>query len=458
MELKVEELVCAVGGVLLAGDPQTEITSVSSDSRRVREGALFIPWRGERFDGHDYIAAAFEAGAAAALTERRIPDVPEGRCCILVGCVGDALRALAKYWRERFSLPVVQITGSTGKTTAKEMIASVLSEKYKTLKTFENQNGELGTPLLLLSLTAEHETAVVETGMDRAGQIRSLGELVQPHVAVIVNVGVAHMEFLGSRENIRRAKCEIFEHLDADGIAVVNGDDDMLCSLRLPQRTFFCGTGENCNVRVSEIEDRGIDGLSCTVTTEKQSYRLSVPAPGRHMIYAASMATVIGELLGLSEAEIVRGVAHFTAAGDRMRVERLAGGRILLNDSYNANPDSAEAALRTLAATGAKRRLAFLGDMKELGAATEEGHRRIGELAGKLGIDLLFCMGEYCGQYMTDAAKQAGCPDVRHYARREDAYGDLVRAFTEDTALLLKGSHFANRLDLAADYLRSYPF
>lgn len=456
--LTVKEIARTVGGTLLAGDGDTPVFSVTSDSRSVQEGALFIPWKGDRFDGHDFIPDALTAGAVAAFTERDVERPIPGKCYIRVPDVKTALKDLARYRREQVSVPFVQVTGSTGKTTAKEMLATVLSEKYRTLKTVGNFNGELGTPLLLMTLTDEYEAAVVETGMDRAGQIRSLGSLVQPHIAVILNVGVAHMEFLGSRENICKAKCEIFEHLDADGIAVLNGDDDMLQKVRLPQKIYFCGRGENCNVRVTEIDDRGIEGVFCTVTTEKNRYRLHIPAPGVHMIYAASMATVIGEYLGLTGEEIVRGVAAFVPTGDRMRVERLAQGRIMLNDSYNANPDSMEAALRTLAATKAEKRIAFLGDMKELGTATEEAHRRMGTLLGELGIDTLFCTGAFCKAHMAEAARQAGCLDVRWYEKKDDAYGDLTEAFCPDTALLLKGSHFANRLDMAADYLRSYQF
>lgn len=456
--LTVFEITCAVSGKLLAGNEHTEVTSVTSDSRKVSVGALFIPWKGERFDGHDFIDDALSDGAAAALTERELPQYRADKSYILVSDMKKALKALAGYYRSRFILPFVQVTGSTGKTTAKEMIAAVLREKYETLKTIGNFNGELGTPLLLLSLSERHEAAVVETGMDAPGQIRALGEIIRPHFAAIVNVGVAHMERLGSRENILKAKCEIFDYLDRDGVAILNGDDDMLSKLDLPYRTYFCGKGENCNVRISDVSHRGLTDTTCTVTTEKDSYRLTIPAPGDHMPYPAAMALIIAEEMGLNKDEIIRGIASYTTTGDRMRVERLAGGRIMLNDSYNANPQSMEAALRTLATVELRRRIAFLGDMKELGDATESGHNAMGRLAGELGIDVLFCTGPYCRDYMVTAAKEAGVRDVRWYATKDEAYQDLVEVFTERSALLLKGSHFANRLDLAADYLRDYQF
>ena len=454
----VSEITRAVGGKLLAGNAHTAVRAVTSDSRKVSAGALFIPWKGERFDGHDFIDGALAAGAAAALTEKELPQYRADKSYILVSDMKKALKALAGYHRSFFDPAFVQVTGSTGKTTAKEMIAAVLQERYKTLKTIGNFNGELGTPLLLMDLAEEYRAAVVETGMDAPGQIRALGAIIRPHFAVIVNVGVAHMERLGSRENILKAKCEIFENLDEDGAAILNGDDDMLSKLQLPYRTYFCGMGENCNVRISEVSHEGLVSTSCTVRTEKDSYRLTIPAPGAHIPYPAAMAVIIAEEMGLTKEEIIRGIASYTTAGDRMRVERLAGGRIMLNDSYNANPQSMEAALRTLATVDAERRIAFLGDMKELGDATESGHRAIGRLAGELGVDVLFCTGPYCKVYMMDAAKEAGVRDVRWYEEKSDAFKDLVEVFSEQSVLLLKGSHFANRLDLAAAYLREYQF
>jgi len=456
--MTVKELLSAVGGELIAGAPEETFSDVSTDSRTIPAGALFVPLVGERFDGHDYIEKALASGAAGCLCARAPERVPQGGFCIRVGDTLAALGALAAWYRMQFALPVVQITGSVGKTTCKEMIASVLAQRYETLKTEANYNNEIGTPQTLLRLEARHGAAVIETGMDHAGQIRYLGSLVRPTIAVITNVGDMHIEFLGSRENILRAKCEIFEHLAPDGLALMNGDDPLLNTVSVPQRTVRFGRSEGCAVRVTDVDDRGMDGVRCTVTTEKARYALAIPAPGEHMIYAAAAAVAAGEALGLTAEEITRGIAAYEPAGARMRVERLAGGRIVLNDSYNAGPQSMAAGLRTLAKTDAVRRIAMLGDMKELGTLTAQAHRDIGALVGELGLDALLCVGPACRDHMAPAARAAGCADVRWYEKKEDAYADLTAALCPGAAVLLKASHFSGRFDLIADYLRDYPF
>lgn len=458
MNMTVKEILAAVHGTLLQGDENTLVTRISTDSRKMETGSLFLPWRGERFDGHDFIDSAMENGAAGCMTAVVPEALREGKFYIKVDDTRVALKQLAAAYRSRFDIPFVQITGSTGKTTAKEMIATVLSEKYNTLKTIGNFNGDLGTPMILMDLNENHEAAVIETGMDNFGQIRWLGEAVRPHYAVIINIGVAHMEYLGSREGILKAKSEIFENLDADGIAVLNGDDELLNTVNIPQKTLRCGMSEGCNVRIENVEDRGVMGMSCTIRTEKTTYTVEIPAPGIHMCYAAAYAAAIAEQMGLSEEEIVRGIAAYVPAGDRMRVERLAGERVMLNDSYNANPQSMAGAVKILANAGDMKKIAMLGDMKELGGAEREGHEEIGRLVAELGIDHLLCVGKLCHDYMVPAAKEAGCADVRWYETKEAAWEDLLERFTHGSVLLLKASHFSGRFDQVADRLREYPF
>ncbi len=390
--LTVSELLTATGGTLLAGGESAAVTSVSTDSRKAGEGALFIPLTGERFDGHDYIDKALALGAAGCLCARTPAAFLPDKFYIAVPDTRLALKALASWYRGQFDIPFVQITGSVGKTTTKEMIASVVSQRYRTLKTAENFNNDIGTPLTLLGLDDTYEAAVIETGMDHFGEIRYLGEMVRPHIAVITNIGDAHIEFFGSREGILKAKSEIFENLDADGVAILNGDDALLDTVALPQRIVRCGESAHTDVRVSALRDRGIDGIACTVTTERAEYQLNIPAPGRHMIYAASLAVAVGEELGLSVPEIERGVALYEPAGSRMRVHRLSGDRRLLDDCYNANPQSMSAALRVLAASEGKK-IAVLGDMKELGELTESAHRAMGELCAVQGV-ALHALGE----------------------------------------------------------------
>ena len=432
----VAALCAAVGGKLLSGDSAAVVTGVTTDSRAASDGQLFIPLTGERFDGHAYIDSALSAGAAGCLTARVPETMQPGKFYIQVADTRLALKALAAWYRSRFTLPVVQITGSAGKTTTKEMVAAVLSRRYDTLKTQANFNNDIGTPLTLLGLAPQHQAAVIETGMNHFGEIRYLGEMVRPDIAVITNVGDAHIENLGNtRQGILQAKCEIFENLAPDGIAVLNGDDPLLNTVALPQTILRCGRGEGCSVRVTDVDDRGIEGIACTVTTAKASYRLMTASPGGFMIYPMAMAAAIGEALGLTGEEIAAGVAAYVPTGSRMHIIRLPEGRLLIDDCYNANPQAMTEALRLLAVTQTRRRAAVLGDMGELGELTVSAHRAIGALTGELHLDSVIAIGEKA----RDIASAA--PNAQWFPSVEDALPAVRAAFTGGTAMLVKASH-----------------
>ena len=402
----------------------------------MQPGQLFIPLVGERFDGHAYIGKALEGGAAGCLTAREPETLLPGKLYIQVADTRLALKALASWYRDKFDLPVVQVTGSAGKTTTKEMIASVLSQRYNTLRTEGNFNNDIGAPLTLLRLMPEHQAAVIETGMNHFGEIRYLGEMVRPDIAVITNVGDAHIENLGNtRQGILQAKCEIFENLAPDGIAVLNGDDPLLDTVTLPQTILRCGRGEGCSVRVTDVDDRGIEGIACTVTTAKASYRLATASPGGFMIYPMAMAATIGEALGLTGEEIAAGVAAYVPTGSRMHIIRLPEGRLLIDDCYNANPQAMTEALRLLAVTQTRRRAAVLGDMGELGELTVSAHRAIGALTGELHLDSVIAIGEKA----RDIASAA--PNAQWFPSVEDALPAVRAAFTGGTAMLVKASH-----------------
>ena len=432
----VAALCAAVGGKLLSGDSAAVVTGVTTDSRAASDGQLFIPLTGERFDGHAYIDSALSAGAAGCLTARVPETMQPGKFYIQVADTRLALKALAAWYRSRFTLPVVQITGSAGKTTTKEMVAAVLSRRYDTLKTQANFNNDIGTPLTLLGLAPQHQAAVIETGMNHFGEIRYLGEMVRPDIAVITNVGDAHIENLGNtRQGILQAKCEIFENLAPDGITVLNGDDPLLGTVTLPQTILRCGRGEGCSVRVTDVGDRGIEGIACTVTTAKASYRLTTASPGGFMIYPMAMAAAVGEALGLTGEEIAAGVAAYVPTGSRMHIIRLPEGRLLIDDCYNANPQAMTEALRLLAVTQTRRRAAVLGDMGELGELTVSAHRAIGALTGELHLDSVIAIGEKA----RDIASAA--PNARWFPSVEDALPAVRAAFTGGTAMLVKASH-----------------
>ena len=428
------EICAAVGGTLLQ-DSGAPVTGVTTDSRAVQPGQLFIPLVGERFDGHAYISKALDGGAAGCLTAREPETLLPGKLYIRVADTRLALKALASWYRDKFDLPVVQVTGSAGKTTTKEMIASVLSQRYNTLRTEGNFNNDIGAPLTLLRLMPEHQAAVIETGMNHFGEIRYLGEMVRPDIAVITNVGDAHIENLGNtRQGILRAKCEIFENLTPEGIAVLNGDDELLNTVTLPQTILRCGVGDGCGVRVTDIDDRGLEGVACTVTIEGEHYRLTTSAPGRYMIYPMAMAAAIGRRLGLTREEIAAGVAAYTTVGSRMHLIRLPGERLVIDDCYNANPQSMAEGLRMLAASPAQHRVAVLGDMGELGQLTAQAHRDMGALTRRLGLTAVAVGEKMHALTETD-------PQAQWFATVEEAMPAIRQLFTPGTAVLVKASH-----------------
>ena len=428
------EICAAVGGTLLQ-DSGAPVTGVTTDSRAVQPGQLFIPLVGERFDGHAYISKALDGGAAGCLTAAAPETLLPGKLYIQVADTRLALKALASWYHDKFDLPVVQVTGSAGKTTTKEMIASVLSQRYNTLRTEGNFNNDIGAPLTLLRLMPEHQAAVIETGMNHFGEIRYLGEMVRPDIAVITNVGDAHIENLGNtRQGILRAKCEIFENLTPEGIAVLNGDDELLNTVTLPQTILRCGVGDGCGVRVTDIDDRGLEGVACTVTIEGEHYRLTTSAPGRYMIYPMAMAAAIGRRLGLTGEEIAAGVAAYTTVGSRMHLIRLPGERLVIDDCYNANPQSMAEGLRMLAASPAQHRVAVLGDMGELGQLTAQAHRDMGALTRRLGLTAVAVGEKMHALTETD-------PQAQWFATVEEAMPAIRQLFTPGTAVLVKASH-----------------
>lgn len=441
----VKELCAAVGGTLLQ-ESGAVVTEVSTDSRSIPAGALFVPLAGERFDGHDYLDAALESGAAGCLTARKPASLLQDKFYIQVSDTLEALKALASWYRAKFDIPMVQVTGSAGKTTTKEMIAAVLNQHFSTLKTQANFNNAIGTPLTLLNLSSEHQAAVIETGMNHFGEIRYLGEMVRPTVAVITNVGDAHIENLGgTRQGILQAKCEIFENLQPGGLAVLNGDDELLSGLALPFETVLCGRHERCGVRVTNVAERGIEGVTCTITTKRDVYEVAIPSPGAYMIYPAAMAIAIGEHLGLTKAELLSGIAAYRPVGSRMHLVRCSNDRIIIDDCYNANPQAMAEALRILAQTEHPRRMAVLGDMGELGDLTEQAHRDMGELTRTLGLDTVVAVGPKA------KAIQDANPDALWFPTVTEALPAIRAAFTAGTAVLVKASHAMHFTDIVKD-------
>ena len=438
--MTVKEIAAAAGGVWLNPvESAIDVTSISTDSRKIPEGCLFIPLVGEKFDGHNFIGQSLEKGAAGCLCSKVPAELRDDKFYIQVEDTRLALRAVASAYREKFDIPFVQITGSVGKTTTKEMVAAVLKEKLNILKTHENFNNDIGTPLTIFGLEPEHEAAVIETGMNHFGEIEYLGALVRPNVAVISNIGDAHIEFLGSREGILKAKCEIFEHLKPGGLAVLNGDDPLLNTVEIPFETIRCGQSEHCQVRITEVADHGVEGITCTIETGKEAYHLAINAPGEHMAHAAAIAVAVGEALEVEPEAIIRGVAAYEPAGSRMRVLRMEEKRIVLDDCYNASPQSVTAALEILAKTTCDRTVAVLGDMGELGELTSQAHYNVGALAAMLGIDCVVAIGKKASRIADGTEMNGG--EVLYFETVDEALGTVLDQLKPGTAMLVKASH-----------------
>lgn len=441
--IKLSELLEAVHGTLLGSckDENIEITRVDTDSRNIHPGALFIPLVGERFDGHAYINSALEGGAAGCFTARERDNYLEDKFYIKVSNTQKALRDLAIWYKNRFQIPYVAVTGSVGKTTAKDMITSVLSSKFKVLKTEGNFNNNIGLPLTLLRLDRSYDICVLEMGMDRFGEIDYLGDIVKPEVGVITNVGDAHIERLGSRENICKAKCELLPHIRPDGLLVLNGDDQMLSALRgkTPVTTVFCGEGEGLEYRAAQTGGDGVSHIHCHMVTPKMEREVKVPALGAHMIYPSLMATAIGEHFGLTADEIEQGILSFVPTRMRMNIIHRGDNVTILDDTYNANPQSMRAAINVLADGRSSWKVAVLGDMFELGSFAPALHHGVGECLGKAGIDCLVAVGELAAQ-IAEGARSSGVSVVHSCADKDEAKGVLPQLIKPDSTILVKAS------------------
>ena len=453
--LTLRQLLEAVDGQLLGDFSALDaaVSNVSTDSRSITPGCLFIPLEGERFDGHSFIGSALEAGAAGCLTARERESYLPGKFYIKVRSTQRALWSLARYYRRLFPIPFIAITGSVGKTTTKDMVAAVLGARFCVHKTDGNFNNDIGVPLTLLKLEKQHEVCVVEMGMDHAGEIDYLGRLVEPDMAIITNIGDAHIENLGSREAIFQAKCEIFPHLKKDGLAVLNGDDPLLASLRgaLPQPAVFVGSGEGLDYTARDLASDGAGHLSCRIRTPQSQFEANIPALGQHMIYPTLMAAAVGEALGMAPDEIVRGIGAFLPTKMRMNILRCKGDIVILNDAYNANPQSMRAAAAVLGDAQGRRKVAVVGDMKELGPGSEQFHRAVGGYFAQAGADRLIAVGDLA-RFMAEGAKAAGLSQSDYFSTLDAAKNALSRELRAGATILVKASR-SMAFEKIVDYL-----
>lgn len=425
------------------------VLGVSTDSRFEMAAGLFVPLIGEVFDGHDFIQSAFANGALCCLSEKEVfSSLP----IIYVKDTKSALRRLAKYYRSLFDFKVVAITGSTGKTTTKDLIASVLSQKYRVVKTEGNFNNEIGLPLTVFNADEKTEVLVLEMGMSGLGEIHRLSEIAAPDICVITNIGVSHIGSLGSREAILQAKSEIFDFMKPDGFAVLNGDDDLLATLGgVQENTIFYGTGDNAHISAADIEYAGMSGISFTLTSKAESYKVSVPFPGRHMVSNALCSAAVGEIMGLSPKQIQDGIAGFKLSAMRMNIMTNDNNVTVINDTYNANPTSVKAAIDVLK-QAAGRKVCVLGDMLELGSFSASLHYDVGVYAAEAGIDCIVCIGEN-GRYIFEGAAKTAKGNKAYYMEvKEQFIGEINEYVKQGDTVLVKASR-AMRFEKITDEL-----
>ncbi|MGN0520126.1 MAG: UDP-N-acetylmuramoyl-tripeptide--D-alanyl-D-alanine ligase [Candidatus Fimenecus sp.] len=433
MRLTLREIEFITGGTLCGQD--CEIRAVTIDSRAVPQDALYVAIKGDRFDGHDFCEAAVQNGASAIVSERDLPfQVPY----IKVQNTRQALLDIAKLHRNHCKgVKVIGLTGSVGKTTTKEMTYAVLSSQFETVKTEGNLNNEIGMPKTLFRIDETTEAAVIEMGMNHFGEIARMTAACQPDAAIITNIGVSHIEFLGSRDGILQAKTEIIQGMQIGAPLILNGDDDKLWGYENPDYhlIYFGIDNQNAAVRAEELcEENGETAFTVCFNGKKQAVR--IPTVGKHNVYDALAAFTAGLVCEIAPEKIAAGLQKFAPTGMRQRIRKV-NGITVIEDCYNASPDSQKAALNVLCATDANRRIAVLGDMLELGVFSETAHRTVGEYAAQSAVDLLYCYGQNAA-WIAKAAKNT--VKTFHFTEKTALSEALLSEIQAGDAVLFKAS------------------
>lgn len=437
----IDEVLEATGATLL--QPYSKactFTQVETDTRAITADSLFIAFKGERFDGHRFVCDAVKAGAVGAVVSDVRDEYHEvdGPIFVVPNTL-KAYQALARYHRRRFAIPVVAVTGSVGKTSTRNLIATVLSQKYHVLQTEKNFNNEIGLPKTLLQLTEEHEACVVEMGMRGLGQIAELADIAEPTIGVVTNVGKSHIELLGSQENIAKAKSELVCALDGNGIAVLNNDDDFVRPMAAlcKGKVVTYGVTNPSDVQGSSVV-MNEKGLHATCRLFDTSFDVTIPVIGRHHVYNGLAAAAVGRITGLSDEEIAQGLSAYKGVAMREELVHI-DTYTFINDTYNANPASMSSAIHTLSALGKQRKIAVLGGMGELGDWAPREHAAIGRLIANEKIDILITLGELAGD-IAAAAREEGMEAVYQVQTHEEGARILQTLLQPNDTILLKGS------------------
>lgn len=441
--MSLQKIAAACGGTYCgsADLSEREVSSVVIDSRKAEKDSLFVAIKGARVDGHSFIPQVMEKGALCAVSEQDLGDVPYPY--IKVGSCEQALKDIAEHYRRSLDIRVVGISGSVGKTSTKEMIASVLGQKFNVLKTEGNFNNEIGLPLTVFNIREEHEIAVLEMGISHFGEMTRLAKIARPDICVITNIGVAHIESLGSRDGILKAKTEMFQYMNPEGTIILNGDDDKLRGF-VPENgvsPVYFGLDPSCPYHAEKTENKGLRGTDAEFVTPDSRFRAHISIPGGHMVYNALAGIAVGTALGMTPEEMARGIEALVPIAGRnnlIETERWS----IIDDCYNANPASMKSSLDVLACADT-RTVAILGDMFELGASEKEMHYEVGAYAAEKGISVLICIGGLSAETARGARESSdgAAMEILHYSTKEDFFKEMNDVLKKDDTILVKASH-----------------
>lgn len=431
--------IAEVVGAQYEGD--LSVDTICTDTRKISKGCLFIAFEGERFDAHTFVKEAENLGAAAVVCHKKVEcNIP----VLYVRNTRTAFLDIAGYYRSLFDIKLVGITGSVGKTTTKEFVALAMSAGYKMLKTEGNFNNDIGMPTTLLRLDSSYQAAVIEMGMNHFGEIHNLTLRSKPTMAIITNIGVSHIENLGSRDGILKAKLEILDGMDSEAPVLLNLNDDKLANAQIEGRKvyYFAIEDERADFNAHSISSRELS-TSFKITYDSKEYQLNIPTVGNHNVINATAAFAAGVLNDIEAKKVCRALGDYVPSGMRQKIVEFDDFTVI-EDCYNASPDSMRASLSTLKGLKSKKTIAVLGDMLELGDYSEKLHREIGEYCAKTGIDVLFGFGEASRFYSEEAAR--GGVKAKCFTDREELLKNILDELNGGSAILFKGSH-AMRLD-----------
>lgn len=453
--ITVDKIVEICEGAVLSRGTASTIKNFCSDTRILKKNDMFLSLKSEINDGIQYIKEALTKGAMGCITEYEIPhkilEENNDKTIIRVKNIIKTVQKIAEYKRSLYDIPVIAITGSVGKTSTKDIVASVVAQKYNVSKTQGNYNNHIGVPLTILNWKENTEVAVVEMGMNHLGEISELAKMVKPTIAIITNIGTAHIGILGSRENILKAKLEILEGLKKDGIIILNNDNDLLniCDTKEYKKITY-GIKNNSNYMAKNIiMDENNSQYEIKINNKK--YEINVPIAGEHFIYNSLCAIIVGRETGIEENKILKGIKEFELTSQRNEIIEINNLKII-NDYYNASYDSMAASLNVLAKINSKRKIAILGDMLELGEYTEELHRQVGKEVIKNKIDILLTVGK-AARFIANEAKNLGMQGVYQFETNDECINKINRIVKKDDAILIKASNRMNFKEIS-QYLK----